>query len=326
MGWGIGYGRFAPVSSYPMKWVWGTWSAGIQWKYYGKVRYIGAVAAELEFLQRAYQEQVSLDSEDYTRRMYNTVNLPLIWHIHMNFNDNRLRIFLNAGVWASYNISAYEWVKSGSTVSEGRYRMKLVRDNPLGYGLLGGIGLNVVMGKWELMIEGRYYFSYGDVLRNRAVYAGNPVRSPLDNISLSLGFYYRLGDRPHTPEPPPWYARIIAKREAKRAMQQMEAEKTAGEGSPAPDAAGETGAEDALSEMPAEQSEANDDSSETDEEGTETTAPPRTNAEGTVSGTDGNNTAAAGAVAANIKDETTENRHGNDETEQGSQTDTEGHQ
>ena len=41
-GWGLGYGRFAPVSWYPMKWVWGTWSAGVQWKYYGKVRYIGA--------------------------------------------------------------------------------------------------------------------------------------------------------------------------------------------------------------------------------------------------------------------------------------------
>ena len=198
-GWGVGYGRFAPVSWYPMKWVWGTWSAGIQWKYYGKVRYIGAVAAELEFLQRAYQEQASLDSEDYTRRVYSTVNLPLIWHIHMNFSDNRLRVFLNAGIWASYNVGAYEWVKSGNTVTEGPYHMTLVKDNPLGYGLLGGIGLNVVMGKWELMLEGRYYFSYGDIMRNSAVYAGNPVRSPLDNISLSLGFFYRLGDKPHTP-------------------------------------------------------------------------------------------------------------------------------
>ena len=89
-------------------------------------------------------------------------------------------------------------------------------------------------GKWELMLEGRYYFSYGDIMRNSAVYAGNPVRSPLDNISLSLGFFYRLGDKPHTPLPPPWYARIIAKREAKRAQQELEemkkTEETAGIG------------------------------------------------------------------------------------------------
>lgn len=73
-----------------------------------------------------------------------------------------------------------------------------------------------------MLIEGRYYFSYGDIMRNSAVYAGNPVRSPLDNIAVSLGFYYRLGDRPHTPLPPPWYARIIAKREARQAQQQAE--------------------------------------------------------------------------------------------------------
>ena len=89
----------------------------------------------------------------------------------MNFSDNRLRVFLNAGIWASYNVGAYEWVKSGNTVTEGPYHMTLVKDNPLGYGLLGGIGLNVVMGKWELMLEGRYYFSYGDIMRNSAVYA-----------------------------------------------------------------------------------------------------------------------------------------------------------
>ena len=81
-GWGVGYGRFAPVSWFPMK---------------------------------------------------------LIWHIHMNFSDNRLRVFLNAGIWASYNVGAYEWVKSGNTVTEGPYHMTLVKDNPLGYGLLGGL-------------------------------------------------------------------------------------------------------------------------------------------------------------------------------------------
>lgn len=222
VGYGAGYGRFTPVSSYPMEWVWGTWSAGIQWKYYGKVRYIGAVAAELEFLQRAYQVQARFDSEDYTRRVYNTVNLPLIWHIHMNFSDNRLRVFLNAGVWLSYNISATEWVNTSGLVTENPYHMMLVRDNPLNYGLLGGLGFNYVFGKWELMLEARYYFSYGDIMRNYSVYPYNPVRSPLDNVNVSLGFFYRIGDKPHTPLPPPWYARIIAKREAKRALEAQE--------------------------------------------------------------------------------------------------------
>lgn len=172
----------------------------------------------MEFIQRAYQQQASLDSEDYIRRVYNTINLPLIWHIHLNLADNRFRIFLNAGVWASYNFSAREWVRKGDEVKEYPYHMILVRDNPFGYGLLGGLGANYVIGKWELMLEARYYFSYGDILRNNAVYSGNPVRSPLDNITVSLGFFYRIGDKPHAPVPPPWYARMIAKREARKGV------------------------------------------------------------------------------------------------------------
>lgn len=201
-GWGVGYGRFAPISWYTMKPVWGMFSGGLQWKYYGRVRYIGAVGAEVEFLQRAYQLQAGLESEDYTRRVYNTVNVPLIWHIHYNFHNNSLRVFLNAGVWASYNLSAVQWIKIGDVVEKSPYNMRLVRDNPLGYGLLGGLGMNVIMGKWELMFEARYYFSYGDILRNNAVYAGNPVRSPLDNISVSVGVFYRIGPKPHIPLPP----------------------------------------------------------------------------------------------------------------------------
>ena len=213
---GVGYGRFEPASYYTMKWVPGVWAAGIQWKYSGKVRYVGAIGAEVEFLQRAYQQQAGLESEDYVRRVYNTVNVPLIWHIHMNLAHNRMRVFLNAGIWASYNISARQWTQVDGVQTSEPYHMLLVRDNPLNYGLLGGLGINVIFGKWELVVEGRYYFSYGDILRNSAVYAGNPTRSPLDNIMLSLGCFYRLGDKPHEPELPAWYVRRQAQRQAER--------------------------------------------------------------------------------------------------------------
>ncbi len=213
-GGGAGYGRFAPVSRYNMDMVWGVWSGGVQWKYYGPTRYIGAVAGEVEFIQRAYQNRESLDAEEYYRRIVNTINVPLIWHIHLNMMHDRLRIFLNAGVWASYNFSSTYAVHNADGTVAGDYTMRLVRDNPLGYGLLGGVGLNVVMGRWEFMLEGRYYFSYGDILRNNAVYPGSPTRSPLDNINISVGFWYRLGRKPHTPEPPGWYLRRQAEKKA----------------------------------------------------------------------------------------------------------------
>ena len=43
-----------------------------------------------------------------------------------------------------------------------------------------------------MAFEGRYYFGYSDVLRNGTKYQGNPTHSPLDNINVSMAFYYRL--------------------------------------------------------------------------------------------------------------------------------------
>ena len=230
-GVGVGYGRFEPASYYTMKWVPGVWSGGLQWKYYGPVRYVGAIGAEVEFLQRAYQQQAGLDSPDYVRRVYNTVNVPLIWHIHLNLAHNRLRVFLNAGIWASYNIGARQWTRVDGVVTEEPYKMLLVRDNPFNYGLLGGLGANVIFGRWELLVEARYYFSYGDILRNSDVYASNPTRSPLDNIMLSLGFFYRLGDKPHEPELPAWYLRRQARKQAERLQEAGASAETTNESS-----------------------------------------------------------------------------------------------
>lgn len=248
-GWGMGYGRFEPVSRYINGQVWGLWSGGVQWKYYGQVRYIGALGAEVEFIQRAYKYSRSLNSEDYTSRVVNSVNIPVIWHIHMNTANNRFRVFLNAGVWGSYNFRrSYETIMSNGFKTTRPYDFKLVKDNPLGFGLLGGVGFNVVFDRWEFMFEGRYYFSYGDILRNNAVYAGNPVRSPLDNVSFSLGFFYRLGKKAHTPLPPPWYQRMIDKKALKDAQEQTgksgEADEQAGKNDKFEEGTQQNGAEE----------------------------------------------------------------------------------
>lgn len=221
-GWGMGYGRFEPVSSYYNESVWGLWSGGVQWKYYGPVRYIGAVGAEVEFMQRAYKYSTDLNSNDYVSRVVNSLNVPIIWHIHMNMAKNRFRVFLNAGLWGSYNFrNSYETVSSDGYQTTRPYDFKLVKDNPLGFGILGGVGFNVMFDRWEFMMEGRYYFSYGDIMRNNSVYAGNPVRSPLDNVSVSLGFFYRLGKEAHNPLPPKWVQRMQDKKATKKVKQQL---------------------------------------------------------------------------------------------------------
>ena len=83
-------------------------------------------------------------------------------------------------------------------------RAKLPRDNRWGYGLAGGGGIAVLFGRYELNFRARYYFGLSDVVRNRNKYYDNtddgpenpfwttPMRSPLDNITITVGLSYRF--------------------------------------------------------------------------------------------------------------------------------------
>jgi hypothetical protein len=220
-GYGLGFGRFYMKQEQNI--VWGLSSGGVAWKYYSTERFVGGIGAEVEFIQRGYDYNVRklIDREivvtDTTfRRVVNSVNLPIIWQPHVTMMGNRLRVFLNLGVCVSYNFrdSRAYYSFRGEVYEELAYRRKLVRDNPFGYGLLGGFGFNVAVApRWEVMAEGRYYFSYGDILRNRNKYPGDeihmlirsngavdhPLRSPVDNINISVGVFYRLTEGLQTP-------------------------------------------------------------------------------------------------------------------------------
>ena len=112
--------------------------------------------------------------------------------------------------------------------------MTLVKDNPLGYGLLGGIGLNVVMGKWELMLEGGATISVTATLCATvpSMRAIRCVRRPRQHQPVAR-FFYRLGDKPHTRRRPGMHASSPkggqrAQRESWREMKKTE--ETAGIG------------------------------------------------------------------------------------------------
>ncbi len=228
-GYGLGFGRFNPRKE--MKTVWGLWSGGVAWKYYSHEKYIGGGSAEVEFLPRAYEYLVNPDDENLSyRRTVNSINVPFIWQPHINVMNNRLRIFLNAGVFVAFNInSVEEYVMRGEGVIYRKpYEMRLIRDNPLNFGLQGGLGFNVIMGKIELSVEGRYYFSYGDVLRTLSKYQLNSfLRTPLDNFNISVGVFYRIGDKPHEPPMSPGaIRRYEARMAAKEAKRYKKAEKS----------------------------------------------------------------------------------------------------
>lgn len=232
-GYGSGSVRIFPPTETGM--IWGLYSGGVSWKYYSPVKYVGAVEADLEFMQRGYKELMKGGfpylPDDTTTTYHRTVNslmLPLIWQPHFYFFKRTMRVFINLGLTFSYNIdSRYEWHSEWSGLLESKpYRMELTRDNRWGYGLCGGAGIGFLLGRLELMFEGRYYFGYSDILKNRNKYEDNPLRSPLDNINISVGLYWRLGKGGILSAPSDRVAEKLRRREKKQMARDEEAART----------------------------------------------------------------------------------------------------
>ena len=72
------------------------------------------------------------------------------------------------------------------------------------YGLACVVIISFLIRRFEINVRARYYFGLSDVVRNRNKYADNgidgsenpfwatPMRSPLDNLTISVGLSYRF--------------------------------------------------------------------------------------------------------------------------------------
>ncbi|MEG2060238.1 MAG: outer membrane beta-barrel protein [Alistipes sp.] len=211
-GYGMSSGRFQP--KFETKAMWGSYSGGLTWRYYGKQRFVGGFGVDLEFMQQGFSfaqnaSQVE-DKKDfiYYTRHVNSIMLPIVWQPHFYLIHNHLRVYFEAAATFSYNLSStYENEQAhagGSADWQGDYPFKMARDNRWGYGLAGGGGVAVLIKRFELNFRVRYYFGYSDIVRNRNKYANNatdgvenpfwatPLRSPMDNLNISIGLSYRF--------------------------------------------------------------------------------------------------------------------------------------
>lgn len=211
-GYGFSNARFDPKMETRAQW--GKYNAGLTWRYYGTQRFVGGFGIDLEFLQQGFSfaPNASLveDKKDlqwYSRKI-NSVVLPIVWQPHVYMLRNRVRVYLEAAATFSYNFSSSyvnEFARDrGEQNWHGDYPFKLPRDNRWGYGLAGGAGIAVLIRRFEINLRARYYFGFSDIVRSRNKYADNtddgpenpfvitPMRSPLDNISFSIGLNYRF--------------------------------------------------------------------------------------------------------------------------------------
>lgn len=214
-GAGASYARFYPTEQ--TKWMWGTESYGLAWRYYSdKPRFVGAVGVDLEYMERGFFMGYTYTSEyvddkeirhyKFYRRDVQSLMLPIVWQPHFYLAKNRLRLFVEAAFVLSFNISA-QYSYENNVFPAGKYEWKVPRDNRFGYGLLGGAGFAVLVGQMEIGFKARYNFGYSDLMKNRNKYYSNstdgrenpfyysPLRSPVDNLTFSLTLGWRFNKR-----------------------------------------------------------------------------------------------------------------------------------
>lgn len=211
-GYGMSNARFEPTEE--TKGIWGSYSGGLTWRYYGAQRVVGGFGIDLEFMQQGFSfaPNSSLVDEEkdylYYTRHINSIMMPIVWQPHFYMLRHRIRVYLEAAATFSYQLSSTydnQYAKSkDATDWKGDYHYKLARDSRWGYGLAGGGGIAVLIRQFELNFRVRYYFGFSDVVRNNNKYADNgldgsenpfrssPMRSPLDNLNISVGLSYRF--------------------------------------------------------------------------------------------------------------------------------------
>jgi hypothetical protein len=159
-----------------------------------------------------FGEQKVIHHYEYYTRTINSLMLPFVWQPHVYAARNRIRIFAEAAVVFSYNISSkYSYEKN--RYPAGDYNWKLPRDNRFGYGLSGGLGFALLFGQVEVGFKAKYDFGYSDILKNRNkyytthtdgkenpfhkefLYGYMPLRSPIDNLTFSMTLGWRFNAR-----------------------------------------------------------------------------------------------------------------------------------
>ena len=221
---GTGFATARPYPAQEMKPIWGTYQAGISWRYYSMPRFIACFGIDVELLQRGfsfapypYLYENKKDYKYYTRTV-NSIMVPIVWQPHAYLFKKHLRVYLEAAPTFSFNFSSkfhndekYSIKIDGSIPApiSGKYEFRPERDNRFSYGLRGGAGFDLIFGQIEFGVRAMYDFGYSDILRNRNKYYDNlldselkpgenpfyytPLRSPLDNLTLSVKLGFRIG-------------------------------------------------------------------------------------------------------------------------------------
>jgi hypothetical protein len=120
---------------------------------------------ELEYSGEGWNELYEEQPEMMYKRRLNFLQLPFMTHV--GWGSRRFRIFLNLGPQVGYFMSESSEEDVTSWQSGRRQQWDMPLETKFAWGLCGGPGIEVRTGAGYFILEGRYYYSLGDIYGNR---------------------------------------------------------------------------------------------------------------------------------------------------------------
>lgn len=198
-GYGTGSIRREPSKeTVPM---WGLLNFGIAYKIdIPAQKYVGCIEIDLQYMQKGFAYAMMFEGAEVYERRYSVIEVPILWQPYFPMGrkgrPTESRIFLNAGPYLAYALEssyrAYDRHTGVVRVEKTPYRYDELRDNRVEYGVVVGGGVVIGAGRFGIAVDFRYNIMLSDVLKGVHNYAENPFRSPVDQMSLSLGLQYRF--------------------------------------------------------------------------------------------------------------------------------------
>lgn len=151
---------------------------------------------ELNYSQRGWEENIEDGSENTYKRTLNYLEVPFMAHLAFGKDAMKrgVKFFINAGPQVSLFMSDKEemsdaWDTSNRTNNVVEQYGKEV-ENKLDYGITGGAGLELSTGIGHFLLEGRYYYGFGDFFKSSK--KDDFERSGHSTISIRFTYLFDL--------------------------------------------------------------------------------------------------------------------------------------
>lgn len=194
-GWGFGSMRREPNKT-TVGLPWSLWNLNIAYRFdVPAQKYVGCIEFDLGIMQKGYAYKHANDGDLAYGRIYNTIELPILWQPYFPIGKQGTRIYLSAGPFLSYTISGTERefnATTGEIIYEQPVKYDDLQDYFWGFGITAGGGIVVAIKRFSINAEFRYTIGLSDIIRGPEFVPGNPFRTPVDQMSISLGVQYKF--------------------------------------------------------------------------------------------------------------------------------------